>query len=193
MSPSCKVTPGFCLLILWFAYINGWRLLGIVLAAAVLHEAGHWLALRLLGGRITAFQISVLGAVLKTDSGFFSYPGELAVVLAGPAANLLAACLLGRAGLLTASGAHLVLAAFNLLPLWPLDGGRALELLVCWRFGPEVSFCAVRWAGVLTAAVLAGGLLYVVWYTGGSLWLLPAAAGILAAGGRSLTGNLLDT
>ena len=190
MFPRCKISSGFCLLVLWFAYANGWRLLGMVLTAALVHELGHCLALYLLGGQITAFRVGILGAVLETKTERLSYGKELAVVLSGPGANLLAAAVLSRMGAMSGCGAHLVLAAFNLLPLWPLDGGRALELMVSWAVGPEAGFQAVRCVGAAAALLAGGALAYLVWVTGGSLWLLSAAGGLLAAGGRSFLGKM---
>lgn len=49
-------------------------------------------------------------------------------MLAGPAVNLLCALVLGGAHAWVAAGAHLSLCLFNLLPVRPLDGGRALYL-----------------------------------------------------------------
>lgn len=71
-------------------------------------------------------------------SAGLSYGKELAAVLAGPLANLLWGLLLAWLGgpWLVPAGANLVLCAFNLLPVRPLDGGRALELLVSWAAGP---------------------------------------------------------
>ena len=43
-----EISGGFLLLILWFALINGWKMLLMVLGASLLHEMGHWLLLRLL-------------------------------------------------------------------------------------------------------------------------------------------------
>lgn len=176
MSPPCRVqvTGGFALLAAWFLLANGWRPLLTVLGAAAVHETGHWLLLRLLGARVLSLRLSALGAVLETDSGRLSYGGELAAVLAGPAANLLAAlALTGDERFLTAVGANVVLCAFNLLPIRPLDGGRALYLLASWLAGPPAGEAVSRWAGTLTAAALAAGIGLVVWKTGGSLWLLP--------------------
>lgn len=171
------MSGGFGLLAAWFALANGWRPLATVLGAAAVHELGHWLALRLLGAAVTGFRLSALGAVLETDSGRLSYGGELAAVLAGPAANLLAALALtapGRGRWPAAAGANLVLCAFNLLPIRPLDGGRALYLLASWAAGPARGEAAARWSGTVTAAALAALIGCVVWRTGGSLWLLPA-------------------
>lgn len=179
MSPPCRVrfTGGFLLLAAWFVLANGWKPLLTVLCAAAVHELGHWITLRRMGAAVTGFRLSVLGAVLETDSRRLSYGAELAAVLAGPAANLLAALVLtalvpGRWSAVV--GANLLLCLFNLLPILPLDGGRALYLLVSWPAGPAAGESAVRWLGAVTAAALAAGLGYVMLRTGGSLWLLPA-------------------
>ena len=84
----------------------------MVLGAAGVHELGHWLVLQGLGAPVTGFRLSTLGAVLETDSGRLSYGEELSAVLAGPAANLLAALALtapGRDEFLAAAGANGVL------------------------------------------------------------------------------------
>ena len=148
--------------------------------------------LYLLGGRVLGLRISIFGAELVTDAARLSYPGELAAVLAGPAVNLLCGLLLARGHAWVAAGAHLSLCLFNLLPVRPLDGGRALALAVSALAGPAAGEGAARWAGALTALTLGALSLWLMGRTGGSLWLLPAAAGLLAAGARELTGKKAD-
>lgn len=195
MSPRSEwpvqLSTGFCLLVTWFALVNGWELLAVVLGAAAVHELGHCLVLKSLGAEIKRLRLSVFGAVLETDSTHLSYGGELAAVLAGPAANLLCVLLLAPLGdrWTVFLGANLVLCAFNLLPVRPLDGGKALGLLVSWAAGPAAGEWAVRWIGAAAAAALAFGVLCIIWCSGGSLWLLPAAVGLLAAAGRECGGK----
>lgn len=184
--PSLDISLGFLLLVAWFGLLNGWKLLLTILSAAAAHECGHWLVLRLLGAKISGVRISLFGAVLETDSRQLSYGQELAAVLAGPAVNLLAAVLLARSGLSVAAGVHLSLAAFNLLPVGPLDGGRALNLLLCGICGPVVGERVACWVGRAAAAAQAVGLVWVMAKSGGNLWLLPAAAGMLAAAGHGI-------
>ena len=183
-----EISPAFFLLSGWFGLANGWELLGTVMLAAGVHEAGHCLVLLWNGADIRKLRIGVLGAVLETDSGELSYGAEFLAVLAGPAANLAAAAVLAllEHPPVVGIGVHLVLAAFNLLPLYPLDGGRALELMIAWAAGPAAGARAVRWCTVATAAGGCAAAVGVMWSTGGSLWLLPAAAGAAGYGAAEL-------
>ena len=195
MSPRYKsrvrITGGFWLLIAWFWWANGWRLLATVLLAAAVHEAGHLLMLRLLGVGMESLRVSVFGAEIRPEGTYISYGGELAALLAGPAANLLCGMALALSGScwLVPAGAHLTLGCFNLLPIRPLDGGRALYLLVSWLAGPAAGEWAARCIGVSTAIGLGVFLAWLMWRSGGSLWLLPALLGLLLALVGELRGN----
>ena len=103
--------------------------------------------------------------------------------------NLLCALVLGGAHAWVAAGAHLSLCLFNLLPVRPLDGGRALYLAAAWLAGPSAAERIACWAGGTTALALGGLVLWLIGRTGGSLWLLPAAFGLLAAALRELHGE----
>lgn len=191
--PKLQISGGFCLLIAWFGLINGWELLLVVLLAATLHEIGHCVILLALGAQIRRIRLGVCGAVLETDSSCtLSYGGELAAVLAGPGANFLCASLLlawDSQRWALAAGANLILCVFNLLPLRPLDGGRAWYLLSSWLFGPRTGERTTRWVGTVTGLMLALGLVTVMRYSG-SLWLLPPLFGILNAVWRENAGQI---
>lgn len=186
-----SVSGGFWILLGWFLLGNGWAPLAAVLSAAGLHEAGHYLVLRLLGAQVRSVHVGVLGMKMEVVPGRLSYGGELAAVLAGPAVNLLCGTVLAAAGerWLAAAGAHLALAMFNLLPIRPLDGGRALTIGAVWLAGPERGERAARWVSCCFGAVLAAVLAALMWVSGGSLWLLPPAAAALAAACREMAGK----
>lgn len=171
----------------WFGVVNGWELLWTVVSAAALHELGHCAVLLMTGAHISEMRLGVCGAVLETDAGCLSYGAELAAVLAGPVTNLLCAgglMVLDSERWTVAAGAHLILCAFNLLPLRPLDGGRAFYLMTAWGCGPAVAETVTRGVGAFCGFTLAGVLCWLMWRTGGSLWLLPAVGGLLGAAGR---------
>ena len=186
-----EVSGGFWLLLAWFALVNSAQVLITVLGAAIVHELGHYLVLRGVGGQVRRIRINVFGAVMDADGTKLSYGREAAVVLAGPAANVLCVwvCLLFDLEMDAFMGANLILGLFNLLPLRPLDGGRALELIVSWLLDPIIGEDIARWTGVTAALLLAAGLGYLMWQSGGSLWLLPAAAGAIGAAAGEIFGK----
>lgn len=101
-------------------------LLGVVLAAFI-HEMGHILAIRLTGGRIRSIQLHAFGARIEAAS---MEPGRGAVcALAGPAAGALTVLAWRWFPELAVAG--LLQTGFNLLPVYPLDGGRAVRNICC--------------------------------------------------------------
>lgn len=179
-----SVSGGFWLLLGWFAWACGWRPLLCVLAASAAHEAGHYLVLRHFRARVKALRIHILGAVMEADTSRLSYGQELMAVFAGPGANLFWAVVfsLWDAPRFSAFiGANIVLCVFNLLPVCPLDGGRGLYLFLSWRLGTAAGERVSALIGMLCGAALGAGLCLVPLLSGGSLWILPPAAGISAA------------
>lgn len=98
---------------------------GAIAAAAIIHELGHLAALWWAGERVRALEIGMFG--LKIETGELSTGKTLVCALAGPLAGA-AVCLGWRLWPRTALAAF-VQTVFNLIPLRPLDGGRALGAL----------------------------------------------------------------
>jgi len=91
--------------------------------AATIHELFHYIALRICKVDIFAIHITARGASMETSP--FTGSSELLCALAGPAGSLLL-LVVGKYAPRVALCA-LMQAAYNLLPIYPLDGGRALQ------------------------------------------------------------------
>lgn len=103
------------------------RFLAGVLLAALCHELGHILAVKLSGGCILAIRLRSFGARIEASP---LPPGRAALcALAGPAAGALTIFTYKTFPELALAG--LVQTVFNLLPVYPLDGGRALRNICC--------------------------------------------------------------
>lgn len=122
-----EIAPGFVGLICFLYYADPWGLFWPFLLSAALHELGHCAACCLCGAPVTGVRIGLAGAVLET--GAMSYRTECLCALAGPSVNLLLCVLLLRRWPAMAL-INFLLATYNLLPLPPLDGGRALRCLL---------------------------------------------------------------
>ena len=103
------------------------RFLVGVLLAALIHELGHLLALKIAGGRVLSIRLRSFGARIEAAP---MSPGRTALCsLAGPAAGALTIFAYKTFPELALAG--LVQTVFNLLPVYPLDGGRALRNICC--------------------------------------------------------------
>jgi Zn-dependent protease len=125
----------------------------------LLHELGHIAALRLTGGELRAVELSCFG-IRMTAAPAADVKRGAAVLLSGPAANLLLYALLTVTGKCPET-ASLSLAAglFNLLPLSSLDGGALLDMLaegsVCER-QIQLALKALRIAAAAALLLLIG-------------------------------------
>ena len=117
-----------CFNALLFCLCDG-KMIASFYAVCLLHELGHIAALRLTGGELRSVELSCFG-IRMTAAPAANVKRGAAVLLSGPAANLLlyAVLMLTEKCPETAS-LSLAAGVFNLLPLSSLDGGALLDML----------------------------------------------------------------
>ena len=136
----------------------------------VLHEFGHALQARREGMEIEGITLWLFGGVAKFKGMFPSAGAEFRIAIAGPLVSLvlgvlfvLVAWLMGTPEAVDAVAAwlgyiNLSLLVFNLLPAFPMDGGRIVRAIAWWKTGNRNS--ATRFAAALVASAfgsLTGG------------------------------------
>ena len=100
--------------------------------SACIHESGHLLAAYCLNCPPKELVVSCFGMRLMTDDRIH-HPvlKDIVIVLAGPLCNILMYVLFAFSPFPSIyANIHLVMAVFNLLPVKPLDGGSAIELIL---------------------------------------------------------------
>ncbi|WHS27929.1 site-2 protease family protein [Auritidibacter ignavus] len=201
----------------WLPWLlSAFFVLGLLITV-LCHELAHAIAARSFGWRVYEIRLTLWGGYTSFAEHDSNHPRtpmrSMVVALAGPAANILLALILTLVAELT--GPHLpspwlglisvlttgnwLIAAFNLLPGHPLDGGSVVET-IGWKItgSKAQGLIAAGWSGRLIVAALIIGVVAVLILRGDQLpILLLVVVGVLvlmlwgAAGEGIKRGNAL--
>jgi Zn-dependent protease len=152
----------------------------LVFASVALHELGHSFTAIRFGHRVRDIVLTLIGGVARLESIPRDPRQEILVALAGPAVSLTLAALgmvaggklftMGHMGdmqgLMTAGGLlyvvgkiNLALALFNLLPCFPMDGGRVFRAALTRRWGRlKATEMAMRAGQTLCVVLIISGV-----------------------------------
>ncbi|WP_205325355.1 site-2 protease family protein [Glycomyces sp. YM15] len=172
----------------------------LFMASLFTHEIAHAVVAKRQGLEVEGITLWLLGGV-SSIRGEASRPrADFAIAIVGPAASLASALVfaalawflafIGAGPLWVAVASYLavinvLLAAFNLIPAAPLDGGRILRAALWAARGDRVS--AAVWAaragrGFGMFLLLLGGMEFLFGYSAGLWWLMLGLFILLMAG-----------
>ncbi|MGM0578257.1 MAG: site-2 protease family protein [Myxococcota bacterium] len=166
--------------------VYGATIVGLLAGSVLLHELGHALLARRYGVDTQEILLLPIGGMARLTS-LPRFPAhEMWIALAGPATSLgLAAAswglyaLFGSLFLAHAAVMNLILGVFNLLPAFPLDGGRVLRAALTRRMGALRATRRAATVGrflaagllvgsILLADLMLGAIAVFVWFAAGA-------------------------
>ena len=166
---------------------EGWGLFAglvwliLIFACVLVHELAHSILARAKGAEVGAIVLLPIGGVSQIERMPERWSDELAIAAAGPLASLGLAVLAGVAAALTGARLwpinlygggllprlawlNLVLGLFNLLPAFPLDGGRVLRAALERSHSVETAtHQAARIGRAMAVAMAVAGLFWDFW------------------------------
>ncbi|EGW38384.1 M50 family metallopeptidase [Desulfosporosinus sp. OT] len=197
---SLRIHPTFLLVLVVYGVLGLVAQALLVFSLVLGHELAHLLTAKAYGFKVVGLELFPIGGAAYCDDLFEGRKLEESVMaLAGPAFNvalLFGAQVLRWHGLWTGELANdfvrynFWLAAFNLIPVLPLDGGRVLRAICAEGFGfvRTTKFLAKsgQWLGVLFA--LYGIILWSQGkFTEGSLTLMILGGFFWFAGSKEIS------
>lgn len=179
-------------------------LLGSVLffGSVLVHELAHALVARRRGLRVRGILLFIFGGVSMFENEVGDAPGEAWISGVGPLTSLVLGALFWAGasaigpgspiGVLFAylSFVNVALAIFNLIPAYPLDGGRVLHSVV-WRLSgnqERATAVTVVTGRILAGVIIAFGVMEALAYNvGAGLWTTFIGWFLLQAGSAEQT------
>lgn len=159
-----KIHPLFLLLGGYYCFTKQLPSFLIATLVALQHECAHAYVAERLGYRLNCVVLMPYGAVIEGDLHGIGFLDELKVLLAGPLCNLLTAfafvalwwlCPTAYPYTDAAARASLSVALVNLLPAYPLDGGRVATLFLRRALGDKKGQKVGRISSVVLSSLLA--------------------------------------
>ena len=158
------------IIIILFYLTKQIQIYALIMIFALIHELAHLLAGILIKmkpekleimpfGFSISFKINVYEYNKKIKNGNMLSLKKIFVALAGPLINLLLMFIIFYLNInenmkLQMIYANLILDVFNLLPVYPLDGGRILKELLHIKFGIQKSYKYTNEIAIITTIVL---------------------------------------
>ncbi|MBD1371774.1 M50 family metallopeptidase [Hazenella sp. IB182357] len=169
---SVKIHPLFWLVVCSAVWTGHFIELMTLFVLVVIHELGHITAAWSYGWRIRKMEILPYGGVAEVDEwGNVSAREEIVVALAGPFQHvwlIIMSLLFMYSGLWDQQWtayfiqANLVLISFNLLPIYPLDGGKVLQAVFSYFLPYQKCILYTLWFSIISACFIWISLLWIL-------------------------------
>ena len=169
-----KIHPLFYLLGLYFAITGKIFIFIIYTATAVIHELGHSYVASNQGYRLNKITLMPFGAVVSGNIEGLKPTDEIKVAVAGPFINLAVALFFVSTWWIfpesyaftdVVAEANFIMAVINILPVFPLDGGRIVLALLSSKMNKIKAIKIMKVSGIIFSLILFALFVVTIFYT----------------------------
>jgi len=193
MRVKFSVNPLFVVFVCFLIYLGYFEILVCYLVSIFLHEFAHAYVASKLGYKLNNINIMPHGVSIGGANVYFSHRDEIYIAMAGPILNIIL-CVISVAlwwVLPTTYAiteyfvwANIGIAAVNLLPIFPLDGGRIMLGILSMKYRRKTAQKVVQIVGIIMSCSIL--ILFVV-----STFIVPNYT-MLVLGGFLLITSILE-
>lgn len=145
----------FLLIIIFCGLFNNFM---IYFSLLIIHELGHTLMGIILGYKLDKIKIYPYGGITLFKFGYnIPLKKELLILIMGPIFQIIGYLILNQfVNYNYLSLYHYTLLIFNMLPIYPLDGGKLLNILFNYHFNYKLSFSLSFYLSLIMILLLIG-------------------------------------
>ena len=118
--------------------LTGLDLFLSIFVAVLIHELAHTAVAKKLKHSVEHVYLDVFNGAAAIDTTYLAYKDTILIVLAGPLSNLVLYFIGYYLGLDIFSSVNIFLFIFNILPIYPMDGGRICKAICQWVTKPSI-------------------------------------------------------
>lgn len=143
------------LIIIFYILTKNIKIFALSFIFIFIHELGHIIAGISLGLKITKINITILGFSIEFENyGKERQINRIIIDFAGPIVNFIIVIISAILGVEQLFYINLILTIINLLPIFPLDGGRILKTILLYKFSYKETMKKVEKISINTMIVL---------------------------------------
>ena len=128
----------FALLFMQYDFNTSLNYFASIFVAILVHELAHTAVAKKFNHYVEHVYLDLLNGAAAIDTTYSPYNQTILIVAAGPISNLILYFIGSYLGLDVFAQINMFLFIFNILPIYPMDGGRICKAICQWVTKPSI-------------------------------------------------------